>query len=114
MGLSRPRTFRDVALIFLGAAAMHFTSSFLGPFSEHSSSAIVNTHVSSSLCMRVQVVVLQAEQEGMRDALCGREKPRAVAGAMEVRAGGIRHTPDFDASREVRSNVVQRLGMLVA
>ncbi|RPD78405.1 hypothetical protein L226DRAFT_291635 [Lentinus tigrinus ALCF2SS1-7] len=45
MGISRPRTFRDVALIFLGAAAMHFTTSFLGPFSEHSSSSIVNTQV---------------------------------------------------------------------
>ncbi len=46
MGISRPRTFRDVALIFLGAAAMHFTTSFLGPFSEHPGSIIVNTQVS--------------------------------------------------------------------
>ncbi len=46
MGISRPRTFRDVALIFLGAAAMHFTTSFLGPFGEHPGSIIVNTQVS--------------------------------------------------------------------
>ncbi|KAI0331223.1 hypothetical protein GY45DRAFT_1345495 [Cubamyces sp. BRFM 1775] len=47
VGLARPRTFRDVALIFLGAAAMHFCTSFLGPFADHSSSIIVKTQVSS-------------------------------------------------------------------
>ncbi|KAI0356337.1 hypothetical protein OH77DRAFT_1520390 [Trametes cingulata] len=47
VGLARPRTLRDVALICLGAAAMHFTTSFLGPFTDHSSSIIVKTQVSS-------------------------------------------------------------------
>lgn len=47
VGITRPRTFRDVAFIFLGAAAMHFTTVFLGPlsFTEHTSSIIVNTQV---------------------------------------------------------------------
>ena len=44
MVITRPRTFRDVALVLLGAGAMHFATSFLGPFSEHS--IIVNTRVS--------------------------------------------------------------------
>ncbi|KAI0633648.1 hypothetical protein C8Q77DRAFT_1271579 [Trametes polyzona] len=48
VGLTRTRTLRDVALICLGAAAMHFTTSFLGPFAtDHSSSIIVKTQVSS-------------------------------------------------------------------
>ncbi|RDX47978.1 hypothetical protein OH76DRAFT_1353103 [Lentinus brumalis] len=57
MGISRPRTFRDVALIFLGAAAMHFTTSFLGPFSEHPGSIIVNTQVGSDYVADVPNVV---------------------------------------------------------
>ncbi|OSD01278.1 hypothetical protein PYCCODRAFT_1426009 [Trametes coccinea BRFM310] len=47
VGIARPRTLRDVALICLGAAAMHFLTSFLGPFADHSSSIIVKTQVSS-------------------------------------------------------------------
>ena len=49
VGFTRPRTFRDVALIFLGAAGMHFTTSFLGPFTEHTSSIVVQTQVSFRL-----------------------------------------------------------------
>ncbi|KAI0743457.1 hypothetical protein C8Q80DRAFT_839274 [Daedaleopsis nitida] len=48
VGIARPRTFRDVALVFLGAAAMHFFTSFLGPLSaEHKSSIIVTTQIGS-------------------------------------------------------------------
>ncbi|CDO72793.1 hypothetical protein BN946_scf184994.g46 [Trametes cinnabarina] len=47
VGIARPRTLRDVALICLGAAAMHFLTSFLGPFADHSNSIIVKTQVSS-------------------------------------------------------------------
>ncbi|KAI8975904.1 hypothetical protein BD414DRAFT_423543 [Trametes punicea] len=47
VGLARPRTLRDVALVLLGAAAMHFISSFLGPSADHLSSIIVKTQVSS-------------------------------------------------------------------
>lgn len=51
VGIARPRTFRDVALVFLGAAAMHFLTAFLGPFTEHTSSIIVDTRVSISTSM---------------------------------------------------------------
>ncbi|KAI0674799.1 hypothetical protein C8Q78DRAFT_1075167 [Trametes maxima] len=48
VGIARPRTLRDVALICLGAAAMHFLTAFMGPFTaDHSSSIIVKTQVSS-------------------------------------------------------------------
>ncbi|EIW63163.1 uncharacterized protein TRAVEDRAFT_141857 [Trametes versicolor FP-101664 SS1] len=47
VGLARTRTLRDVALIFLGAAAMHFTTSFVGPLTDHTSSIVVKTQVSS-------------------------------------------------------------------
>ncbi len=46
VGLARTRTLRDVALIFLGAAAMHFTTSFVGPLTDHTSSIVVKTQVS--------------------------------------------------------------------
>ncbi|KAI0768686.1 hypothetical protein BD413DRAFT_614201 [Trametes elegans] len=45
VGLTRPRTLRDVALLCLGAAGMHFFTSFMGP--EQSSSIVVKTQVSS-------------------------------------------------------------------
>lgn len=47
VGLARTRTLRDVALIFLGAAAMHFTTSFVGPLTDHTSSIVVKTQVSN-------------------------------------------------------------------
>ncbi|TBU56877.1 hypothetical protein BD310DRAFT_930441 [Dichomitus squalens] len=56
VGLTRPRTFRDVALIFLGAAGMHFTTSFLGPFTEQTSSIVVQTQVDSDFPSNVNAV----------------------------------------------------------
>ncbi|KAH9858516.1 hypothetical protein C2E23DRAFT_4452 [Lenzites betulinus] len=66
VGLARTRTLRDVALILLGAAAMHFTTSFLGPFTDHSSSIIVKTHVSSEYIPDAEqhnIFVAPAQQE---------------------------------------------------
>ena len=67
VGITRPRRFRDVALVLIGAAGMHFTTSFLGPFTEHTSSIIVNTQV--SILLDPCIAILARVTLGVRDAV---------------------------------------------